>query len=154
VGTQHKLKGLKGQPTGPTPWPTSHTLSRFRPRLGVYIHMSVHKSIPSLRVAGKWEVWPAGHVDGRLVIHHLQTNSIELVEAPLDLYTRNLMVELTHTTIFLKFSTCKGSGLVVEALAKPCEESRVELSLRLSFESSLRDRCALVSLPFFIDFEL
>jgi hypothetical protein len=53
------------------------------------------------RVHGDWEEWPAGHVDGRLAIHHLQTDSIKSVEAPLDLYIRILMVELTHTTLYL-----------------------------------------------------
>jgi hypothetical protein len=38
-----------------------------------------------------------------------------LVEAPLDLYIRILMVELTYTTLFLWFSTCKCSGFVVGA---------------------------------------
>jgi hypothetical protein len=64
------------------------------------------------------------------------------------------MVEFTHTTLFLLFSTYKGSSLVVEAHTKPCQESRVESSLCSSTGSSLRDRWALVSLPFFIDFEL
>jgi hypothetical protein len=30
-------------------------------------------------------------------VHHLQTDSIKSVEAPLDLYIRILTVELTHT---------------------------------------------------------
>jgi hypothetical protein len=42
-----------------------------------------------------------GGVAGRPAIHHLQTDSIKLVEAPLDLYIRILTVELTHTTLFL-----------------------------------------------------
>jgi hypothetical protein len=42
-----------------------------------------------------------GHMDGRPVIHHLQTDSIKSVEAPLHLYIEILMVELTHTTLFL-----------------------------------------------------
>jgi hypothetical protein len=42
----------------------------------------------------------AGHVDGRPTVHELQTNSINLVEAPLDIYIRILMVEFrTHHTI-------------------------------------------------------
>jgi hypothetical protein len=82
----------------------------------------------------------AGHVDGRPVIHHLQTNSIKSVEAPLYPYIRILIVEFTYTTLFLQFSTCKGSGLVVEAQAKPHRELRVESSLRSSSRSSLRDQ--------------
>jgi hypothetical protein len=40
-------------------------------------------------------------VDGHPTIHHLQTDSIKSVEAPLDLYIRILMVEFIHTTLFL-----------------------------------------------------
>jgi hypothetical protein len=43
---------------------------------------------------------------------------------------------------------------VVEAQVKPCRESRVESSLCSRSGSSLGDRWALVSLPFFIYFEL
>jgi hypothetical protein len=101
MGPNHKSKGLKGRLAGPTPWPTSHTLSRFKPRLGGYVHTLVHKSIPCLRVGGNREEWPAGHVDGRPTVHHLQTDSIKLVEAPLDLYVRILTKELTHIILFL-----------------------------------------------------
>jgi hypothetical protein len=68
-----------------------------------------------LRVGGNWEEWPAGHVEGRPAVHHLQTDSIKSVEAPLYPYIRILTIEFTHTTLFLQFSTCKGSSLVVEA---------------------------------------
>jgi hypothetical protein len=40
-------------------------------------------------------------VDDRPAVHHLQTDSIQSVEAPLDLYIRILMIELTHTTFLL-----------------------------------------------------
>jgi hypothetical protein len=40
-------------------------------------------------------------VDGSPAIHHLQTDSIKSVEAPLYLYIRILMVEFTHNTFFL-----------------------------------------------------
>jgi hypothetical protein len=40
-------------------------------------------------------------VDGRPTVHHLQTNSIKSVEAPLNHYIRIRTVELTHTTLFL-----------------------------------------------------
>jgi hypothetical protein len=44
--------------------------------------------------------WPAGHVDGRPTIHHLQTDSIMSMEAPLELYIRILVVEFrTHHTL-------------------------------------------------------
>jgi hypothetical protein len=63
--------------------------------------MSVYKSISCPRVSGNREEWPAGHVDGHPAVHHLQTNSIKSVEAPLNLYIRILMVELTHNILFL-----------------------------------------------------
>jgi hypothetical protein len=63
--------------------------------------MFVYKSIPCPRVDGDQKEWPAGHVDGRLAVHQLQTDSIKSVEAPLDLYIQILTVELTHTTLFL-----------------------------------------------------
>jgi hypothetical protein len=94
VGPNHKSRGLKG-------WPAGQTLSRFRPRLGRYIHTSVHKRILCLRVSGNWEEWLADDVDGRPAIHHLQTDLIKSVEAPLYPYIRILVVEFTHTTLFL-----------------------------------------------------
>jgi hypothetical protein len=101
VGPNHKSKGLKGRSAGPTPWPAGHTLSQFRPRLDGYVDMLVHKSIPCSRVGGNSEEWLAGDVDGPLAVHHLKTDSIKSVEAPLDLHIRILMVELTYTTLFL-----------------------------------------------------
>jgi hypothetical protein len=83
----------------------------------------------------------------------LKTDLIKSVEALLYPYIRIPMVEFTHTTLFLYFSTYKGSSLVVEAQAKPCWESRVKSNLCSSSRSSLGDQWALVSLPFFIDFD-
>jgi hypothetical protein len=72
------------------------------PRLDGYTPMSVYKSIPCSKVRGDWEEWLADHVDVRLTVHQLQTNSIQSVEAPLDLYIRILAVEFrTHHTIFV-----------------------------------------------------
>jgi hypothetical protein len=73
----------------------------FRLRLDSYAPKSINKSIPCLRFSEDWEEWLTGHVDGCPAIHHLQTNSIKLVEAPLDLYIRILAVEFTHTTLYL-----------------------------------------------------
>jgi hypothetical protein len=102
MGPIHKSKGHMGRPAGPTPWPVDHTLSRFRLRLDGYAIKSVYKSIPCLKVGGDWEDWPAGHVDGRSAIHQLQTDSIQSVEAPLNLYIRILTVEFkTHHTILV-----------------------------------------------------
>jgi hypothetical protein len=42
-----------------------------------------------------------GHVDGRPSVPHLQADSIKSVEAPLYLYIRIIMVECTHTKLFL-----------------------------------------------------
>jgi hypothetical protein len=76
-------------------------LSQFRPRPDGYAPKSVYKSIPYLRVSEHRKEWPVGHVDGRPATHHLQTESIKSVEAPLDLYVRILTMELIHTTLFL-----------------------------------------------------
>jgi hypothetical protein len=76
VGPNHKSKGLKGRPA-------SHTLGRYRSRLGGYVHKLLHKRILSLRVSGNQKEWRVGHVDGRPTVHHLQTDSIKLVDAPL-----------------------------------------------------------------------
>jgi hypothetical protein len=40
-------------------------------------------------------------VDGRLAVHHLQTNLIMSVEAPLYPYIRVLIIQFTQTTLFL-----------------------------------------------------
>jgi hypothetical protein len=101
MGPNHKSKGLKGRSAGTTPWLAGNTLSPFRLRLGGYVHTSIHKSIARPRVSGNPEEWPAGHVDGHPVVHHLQTDSIKSVKALLDLYIRILMVEFTHITLFL-----------------------------------------------------
>jgi hypothetical protein len=94
----HKSKGSRA---GPIPWPAGHTLSRFRLRLDGYIHTSVYRSILCSRVDGDWEEWLAGPVNEHPAVHHLQTNSIKSVEAPLDHYITILTVELTHNTLFL-----------------------------------------------------
>jgi hypothetical protein len=99
-GAKPRVKGAQG-PTGPTTWPVGHTLSWFRPRLDAYAPKSVYKSIPGPKVGGDREEWPIGHVDGRPIVHHLQTDSIKLVEAPLYLYIGILVVEFTHTILYL-----------------------------------------------------
>jgi hypothetical protein len=43
----------------------------------------------------------AGNMDGHWAIHYLQTDLIESVEAPLYPNIRIIMVEFTHTTLFL-----------------------------------------------------
>jgi hypothetical protein len=101
VRPNHKSRGLRGRPTGPTPWSTGHTLSRFKLRLGGYVHTSIQKMNLCMRVGRNRNEWPADHVDGRLTVHHLQTNLIKSVEAPLYHYIRIPMVEFTHTTLFL-----------------------------------------------------
>jgi hypothetical protein len=77
-------------------------MSRFRLRLGDYAPKAVYKSIQRPKVGGDREEWSASHMDGRPAIHHLQTDSIKLVEALLNLYIRILMVEFrTHHTILV-----------------------------------------------------
>jgi hypothetical protein len=101
MGPNHKSRGLKGRLTGPTPWPAGQTMSRFKSRLGSYIHTSVQRRILCTRVSGNMEEWPTNHVDGCPTIHHLQTDLINSVEAPLYPYIRIPTVEFTHTTLFL-----------------------------------------------------
>jgi hypothetical protein len=101
VEAKPQFKGPKVRPTDPNPWPADHTLSQFRLRLGGYVHMLVHKSILCPRVGENLEEWSVGHMDGRPVVHHLQTDSIKSVEAPLYPYIRILTVEFTHVTLFL-----------------------------------------------------
>jgi hypothetical protein len=94
-GANNKSKEHKGQPAG-------HTLSRFKLRLDGYAPKSVYKSIRCSKVNGDQEEWLVGHVDGQPAGHHLQTNSIKSVEAPLDLYIRILMVQFrTHHTLLV-----------------------------------------------------
>jgi hypothetical protein len=126
VGPNHKSKGPKGRPAGPTPWLVGHTLSRFRPRLGGYAPKAVYKSIQCLKVSADHEEWSAGHVDGCPAVHHLQIDSIKSVEAPLDLYIRILTLEFrTHHLERFQFSS-RSTG---EALSGV--ESQVESSLEL-----------------------
>jgi hypothetical protein len=102
VGSNNKSKEPKCQWASPTPWPTGHTLSQFRLKLGGYAPKVVYKSIQPQKVSGDREEWPVSHVDGCLAIDHLQTNSIKSVEAPLNLYIRILTVEFrTHNTILV-----------------------------------------------------
>jgi hypothetical protein len=97
----HGPRGAKPQAKGEQ-GPAGHTLSRFRLRLDGYTPKSVYKSIPCLKVSVDREEWPTSHVDGHLVIHQLQTDSIKSVEGPLDLYIRILAVEFrTHHTILV-----------------------------------------------------
>jgi hypothetical protein len=93
-GAKPQVKGVKGRPSG-------QTSNRFRTRLGGYIHTLVQRRILCPTVGGNREGWLAGHVDGHPVVHHLHTNLINLVEAPLYPYIRIPMVEFTHTTLLL-----------------------------------------------------
>jgi hypothetical protein len=74
-GAKPQVRGGKGRPAG-------NTLSQFRPRLGGYVPKVVYERIQYLKVRGDWEEWPACHVDGHPVVHHLKTDTIKSVEAP------------------------------------------------------------------------
>jgi hypothetical protein len=100
-GAKPQVKGAQGPTDRPNPMAGRPHFESVQAETWQLIHMSVHKSILYSRVSGNWEEWPIGHVDGRPTIHHLQTNSIKSMEGPLDLYIRILMVEFTHTTVFL-----------------------------------------------------
>jgi hypothetical protein len=101
-----------------------------------------------LEGGGGREEWPVGHMDGRPIVHLLQTDLAKSVETPLCPYMSPPMTEdSTHSTcssplVKVQFSISTGEAL-----------SRVESSIHSISRSSLRDRRALVSLPFFIDFE-
>jgi hypothetical protein len=113
VGTNHKSKGHKGWPAGPTPWLAGHTLIQFRLRLDGYDSKLVYKSILGLKVGGEREEWLTGHVDGHQAVHHVQTDSIKTVEAPLDLYIRILTVQFRrHTHHILQIPLAKLPFLV------------------------------------------
>jgi hypothetical protein len=101
VVPNHKSRRLKGRSAGPTPWLAGQTLSRFRSRLGGYVHTLVQRRILCSIVGGNLEEWLADHVDGHPAVHHLQINLVKSVEAPLYPYIRIPMIEFTHTTIFL-----------------------------------------------------
>jgi hypothetical protein len=105
-----------------------------------------------LEGGGGLEEWPADHVDCRSAVHLLQTNLAKSVETPLCPYISPPMVEdsTTHSTcssplVKVRFSSSStGEALSrVKSLVKFCSSSG----------SSLKDRWALVSLLFFIDFE-
>jgi hypothetical protein len=68
------------------------------------------------------------------------TDLIKLVIAPGTPINTHMPMEFTHTTLYLKLSTCKGLSLEVEAQAKAYLELRVESSLRSHYGSGLGDR--------------
>jgi hypothetical protein len=71
-------------------------------RLVGYANKAVYMSIQCPKVSEDREEWSPSHVDGHSTIHHLQTDSIKSVEAPLGLYIRILAVEFrTHHTVLL-----------------------------------------------------
>jgi hypothetical protein len=105
------------------------------------------------KVGGGHSTRSAGYV-AWLAGHHLASNRpLQVGGGPIHPYKYPPHGESRDTTLYLYFSTYKGSVIVVVVQAKPYRESRVESSLRSSSGSSLRDWWALVSLPFFIDFE-
>jgi hypothetical protein len=114
-------------------WLARHTLSQFRPRFDGYAPKLVYKSIACLKIGGDREESLADHVDGRPVVHQLQTDSIKSVEAPLNLYGRILMGEFrTHHTILVVLHLQRfqfSSRSVGEALLGV--ESQVESLLEL-----------------------
>jgi hypothetical protein len=96
---------------------------------------------------------PIGKLIGYMVSHYDIDPNLEKVLAitkmkpPESLHdVQKLMVCMAALSRFISrlgvrgLPFFKGSGLVVEAHAKPCRELRDESSLRSSFGSSLRDR--------------
>jgi hypothetical protein len=109
--------GPSGWPAGQTPWPIGPTLQ------------------PPLSLLGGDALQEAVEWNPRRII-----DLIKLVTAPGTPINTPHADGIQHTTLYLLFSTCKSSGLIVEAQVKPRRELRVESSLRSSSESSLEDR--------------
>jgi hypothetical protein len=93
-GAKPQVKGAQG-PDGRT-----HFESVRAGTWRLHSHISLEED-PVPESGGNREELPADHVDGRSAIHHLQTDLIKSVEAPLHPYIRIPMVEFTHTTLFL-----------------------------------------------------
>jgi hypothetical protein len=121
--------GPSGWPAGQTPWPIGPTLQPPLSLLGGDALQEAVEWNPRLGVGG-------GRPANTLRIIDL----IKLVTAPGTPINTPHADGIQHTTLYLLFSTCKSSGLIVEAQVKPCRELRVESSLRSSSGSSLEDR--------------
>jgi hypothetical protein len=127
--------GPSGWPAGQTPWPADPTLQSPVSFLGDDALQEVVEWNPRPGVSGERAPWPTGHV-ARPAGQHLRiTNLIKSVIAPGTPINTPCRWN-SNTTLYLYFSTCKGSSFIVEVQAKPYWESRVELSLRSSSGSS------------------
>jgi hypothetical protein len=74
-------------------------------------------------VGGGWAPWLADHV-ARLAGQHLANYRLNQVgSCSWDSYKYPTADGIQNTTLYVSFSTCKGSSLVVEAQAKPYRES-------------------------------
>jgi hypothetical protein len=93
-GAKPQVKGAQGL----AGWPDIESVQAETWRLCSHIGS---EEDPMPRVSGNWEEWAADQADGHPAVHHLQTDLIKLVEAPLYPYVRIPMVEFTHTTLFL-----------------------------------------------------
>jgi hypothetical protein len=134
--------GPNPRPSGPRGLPAGQDLSRFSPGLSWHVSTLIHKKAS--------ESWRGGREVGRLTIHLLQTDLAKSVETPLCPYISPPMAKDST-----RHSTCCPPHVKVQFNSSSTGEAqpRVESSIRSSSKSSLRDRWALVSLPFFIDFE-
>jgi hypothetical protein len=115
VYVTHRLSGPTDWQADLTPWPAGQSLSQFSPRLDGHVATLVHKGYPMLEVNGTREEWPASNVNGRPKVHILQTDLVKLVQAPLCLYKRLLMMKVDTHTPHLGDSTCKDLILSVVA---------------------------------------
>jgi hypothetical protein len=107
--------GPRGWPAGQTPClvgPTFHPLTNWLH--GHALQEAVTRN-SKLEVSGSWTWWPPGHVarpaGQHLVCYHLN----QVGNSSLDHYKYPLADGIQDTALYLWFSTCKGSGLVVEA---------------------------------------
>jgi hypothetical protein len=146
--------GPNSRPSGPRGRPAKVWVSSPEDLVDTSLHQFTG-TFPRLDGGGGREEWSVDHVDVQPDGRPFAPNQPCHVggESPLPLYISPPYRWILNNTHYLEFSTCKCFGLVVVAQTKPCRESRVESSIRSSSGSSLGDRWALVSLPFFIDLE-
>jgi hypothetical protein len=100
-GAKAQVKGAQGPADRPNPMVGRPHFELVRARTWRPRSHVGSEEDPIPRVGGNRGEWPTGHVDGRLAVHHLQTELIKLMEAPLYPYIRIPSVEFTDTILFL-----------------------------------------------------
>jgi hypothetical protein len=101
---------------GPSGWSVGHTLQPPVSFLGGDALQEAVEWNPRPGVGGGCAPWPAGQ---HLVNYQLN----QVANCSWDSYKYLPTDGIQNTTLYLYFSTCKGSGFVVEAQVRPCWES-------------------------------